>query len=157
MQGEPTPVYRFLRARTYIYFAVISVLGGLMVYQLATRTTLVVAAIHDRQPLFTTLADGSIRNGYTVRIMNKRPEARGFAITVDGPLNAKVEIVGNPVTADWRPIVEVGPDQTREVRMIVSVPRENVAAASMPITVRASDLFVGEVAVTKDNFFGPAK
>lgn len=155
MKGE-TPHYQYLRPRTFIYLGLITIVGGLMVYQLATRTTSGVNVIHDRTPMFTTLADGSIRNAYTLRILNKRPESRDFAITVEGPLNAKVEIVGNPETADWRPVVGVEADRTREVRMIVSVPKASVTAPSMPLTVRASDLFVGEVATAKDNFFGPA-
>lgn len=153
--GEKVIKYRFFRARTYIYFGIISIVGGLMLYQLATRTTSGVAVIHDRTPLFTTLADGSIRNGYTLRVLNKRPEVRDFAITVDGPTNVKVEVVDVQPTADWRPIVQVEPDRTREVRMIVTVPRASVTAESMPLTIRAADLFVGETAVTKDNFFGP--
>ena len=154
-KGE-TPTYKFMRARTYIYLVFIALVGGSMVYKLATRSTAGMNIIHDRTPLFTTLADGSIRNAYTVRILNKRPETRDFAITVDGPLSAKVELVGIPLTADWRPIIQVGPDQTREVRMIVSVPKESVTSESQPIKIRSSDLFVGEVSEVQDNFFGPA-
>lgn len=128
-----------------------------MVYQLATRATAGVNVIHERTPLFTTLADGSIRNSYTLRLLNKRPEARDFAITIEGPLGAVAEVVGVPATADWRPIVNVDPDTTREVRLIVSAPKASVTEASQPIVIRASDLFVGEKAVAKDNFFGPGK
>jgi cytochrome c oxidase accessory protein FixG len=157
MNGDEHPTYRFFRARTYIYFAMISVVGGLMVYQLATRSTTGVSAIHDRQPLFTTLADGAIRNAYTIRVLNKRPETRDFEISVEGLPNATVEIVGIQDAAASRPIVEVGPDQTREVRMIVSAPRSSLTGNSTPITVRAADLLIGEAAVTKDHFFGPGK
>lgn len=150
-----TPVYRFFRARTFIYLALISLVGGAMVYKLATRMTMGANVIHDRTPLFTTLADGSIRNAYTVRILNKRPEVRDFAITVDGPLGLTAEVVGVPPTADWRQIVEVGSDKTREVRLLVSVPKASVKDKSMPITIRTSDMFVGEVVTVEDHFFGP--
>jgi polyferredoxin len=29
--------------------------------------------LHERNPLFVRLSDGSIRNAYTVRLLNKRP------------------------------------------------------------------------------------
>ena len=43
-----------------------------MLYALATRTLLDVNVLHDRNPLAVTLSDGSIRNAYTVRLLNKR-------------------------------------------------------------------------------------
>ena len=150
-----TPHYQLLRPRTFIYFAIIGIVGGAMIYQLATRMTAGVNIIHERTPLFTTLADGSIRNSYTLRLINKRPETRDFAVTIDGPLGATAEVIGVPPTADWRPIVEVGPDQTREVRLLVSAPKSALPDKSVPITIRISDLFVGEVVVGKDHFFGP--
>ena len=36
-----------------------------------------------RNPTFVTLSDGSIRNGYTLKILNKRHDLRSFAITTD--------------------------------------------------------------------------
>lgn len=153
-RGE-TPVYKLLRARTYIYLALIAIVGGAMIFQLATRKTAGINVIHDRTPLFTTLADGSIRNAYTVRLLNKRPETREFALTIDGILNAQIEVVGVPATADWRPLVEVGPDRTREVRVLISAPKAALTDKSMPVVVRASDLFVGEVVTAKDHFFSP--
>ena len=37
--------------------------------------------IHDRNPIFVRLSDGAIRNGYTVRVANKRAERREFTLT----------------------------------------------------------------------------
>ena len=38
---------------------------------LAMRSTVELSVLHDRAPLFVPLADGSLRNGYTVKIVNK--------------------------------------------------------------------------------------
>jgi len=154
LKGE-TPVYKFFRARTFIYLALISMVGGAMIYQLATRMTAGINVIHDRTPLFTPLADGSIRNAYTIRLLNKRPDVRDFAVTIDGVVNATIEVIGVPATADWRPVVTVGPDRTREVRVLVSAPRASLTDKSMPIVFRASDLFAGEVVTEDDHFHGP--
>ncbi|HRJ69533.1 MAG TPA: cytochrome c oxidase accessory protein CcoG [Beijerinckiaceae bacterium] len=154
IKGEPY-TYKFIRARIVLYVAIIAFVGGLMLYQLATRSTAGISILHDRQPLFVTLSDGSIRNAYTMRLLNKRPDNRQFAITLEGPLGAAIEVVGVPATADWRPIVEVGPDQTREVRLLITVPRDAVKERSQLITIKAADLFAGERVSAVDHFIGP--
>ena len=73
-----------MRLRTALYAAVIAVVGGVMLYTLATRDSEGISVIHDRNPMFVRLSDGAIRNAYTVRIINKRAEAREFVVAVDG-------------------------------------------------------------------------
>ena len=43
-----------------------------------------VSVIHDRNPLFVRLSDGSVRNAYTVRILNKSLEHEDFVLSVAG-------------------------------------------------------------------------
>ena len=152
---EPEKPFKPIRARTIIYFTLIAIVGGGMIFQLATRATAGISLIHDRTPLFVTLADGSVRNAYTVRLANKRPDSRPFALTVEGLTGAQVDVVNVSATSDWRPIVTVEPDTTREVRVLVSVPKGTLKDKSTMITIRASDLFAGEVVIAKDHFFGP--
>ncbi len=45
-----------------------------MTYTLATRRSDGVSVIHDRNPIFVRLSDGALRNGYTIRILNKTLE-----------------------------------------------------------------------------------
>jgi polyferredoxin len=111
--------------------------------------------MHERNPMFVTLSDGSIRNAYSVRLANKRPDRRDFAMTIDGPPGVKIDLVNVPATADWRPIVEVGPDQTREVRMLVTIPRASLTDKSTLISIKAADLFAGEDVSATENFFAP--
>src|SRR5438105_528986 len=73
---------------------------------------------HDRNPVFVRLSDGAIRNAYTVRIANKRAERREFALAVSGLAGSLLDVV--PAREDGRVVVEVGPDQTREVRVLVT-------------------------------------
>ena len=40
--------------------------------------------LRDRAPVFVPLADGSLRNGYTVKIVNKTQFPAVFDLTVDG-------------------------------------------------------------------------
>lgn len=149
------PVYRLLRLRTVIYAALILVVGGAMIYQLATRQTAEISVLHERTPLFVKLSDGSIRNSYTIRLLNKRPEARPFALTVSGLPGLRIETVGTQATADLRPIVTVEPDSSREIRALVTVPSDVHLEKSQPITFTTSDLFAGEIARAEDHFIAP--
>jgi cytochrome c oxidase accessory protein FixG len=153
--GKPQTPIHAIRPRTMIYFAMIGIVGGGMLFQLATRSTALISLIHDREPQFVTLSDGSVRNAYSVRISNKRPDSRPFALTVEGPIGASLEVVGNSATVDWRPIVTVPPDSTREVRVLVTVPKGALTQKSAPLLIRASDLFAGEVVEAREHFFGP--
>jgi polyferredoxin len=129
--------------------------GGAMLYQLATRRTAEISVLHDRAPLFVKLSDGSIRNAYAVRLLNKRPEARPFALTVAGIPGIRIEAIGAQATADLRPIVTVEADTSREVRVLVTVPPDAHLDASQSITFTASDLFVGEIVRVQDHFIAP--
>jgi cytochrome c oxidase accessory protein FixG len=150
-----TPTYKPIRARTILYTAVIALVGGAMIYQLATRAFLGMSLIHDRTPLFVTLRDGSIRNAYTVRLINKRTESRQIALTIDGPTSVTMEVQGATATSDWRPIVTVDPDTTREVRVLVTIPRSALQSGTNMIRIKASDLFAGETVTIAENFFAP--
>ena len=54
LAGKP-PVYRLIRARTVLYAAIIAVVGSIMLYALATRSSMSISALHERNPLFVTL------------------------------------------------------------------------------------------------------
>lgn len=83
-----------LRPRTYYYVAVMTLVGALMLYGLVTRTKIEIHAQHDRNPLYVTLSDGSIRNTYTVNILNKTHEDRSFALAVEGMTVKEIKAVG---------------------------------------------------------------
>ncbi|TIU44162.1 MAG: cytochrome c oxidase accessory protein CcoG, partial [Mesorhizobium sp.] len=75
---------KIFRLRTYIYLGVWSAIGLVLVCSLLTRERLELNVLHDRNPQFVTLSDGSIRNGYTVKLLNMIPEPRTVEITLHG-------------------------------------------------------------------------
>ena len=145
-QGLP-PLYKLTRPRTVLYSAIIAVVGAVMLYALTSRTNTGLAAIHDRNPLFVRMSDGSIRNGYELRIANKAQRPRRFRLELTG-LDARIEVVGASGSA---PSFEVGPDQTQEVRVLVTTSAAPTAAAT-PVTFHlvGSD---GNVAAQAKDFF----
>jgi polyferredoxin len=128
-----------------------------MLYTLATRSSLGISALHERSPLFVTLSDGSVRNDYTVRFLNKAGVTRAFALEVLGLPAAEVRTSGIERGADGKLIVEVGPDQTREVRVSVQVPAAKLPKESADVEFRASDTATGQTASVRDHFVTAAR
>ncbi len=160
LNGAVPKKFQPLRPRTLIYAAMISLVGGVMAFQLATRATSGINLNHDRTPLFVQLADGSIRNAFTVRLINKLPETRTFLLTVTGLENVQLQLVNVPGASADRALVTVEPDSTREVRLLVTVPRASLKEKSVRIVVQASDADgqgagAPQAVLAQDHFFGP--
>ncbi len=152
--GKP-PIYRMVRPRTIVYGAIIAVVGAIMLYTLATRSLLDINVLHDRNPIAVKLSDGSIRNAYTVRLLNKRGFDRVIAIDVEGPKNATIHVVGvDSVTPD-RPMIVIGRDATSELRVLVTAPADDNPEKSIPVTFHVTDIGLGEAASATDNFVAP--
>jgi cytochrome c oxidase accessory protein FixG len=147
-----TPFVSIVRWRTVLYAAVIALAGGIMLYSLATRQTTGLNLIHDRNPVFVRLSDGGIRNAYTLRILNMRRETRQFTLAVENLPGGVVSAIGAQENGSGHPVLEVGPDQTREFRVLLA---GTAKAASTPVTFVLRDLRSGETTTASDYFRGP--
>ena len=153
-QGD-RPTYRIVRTRTVLYAAIIAIVSGLMTYTLATRHNDGISVLHDRNPLFVRLSDGSLRNAYTVRILNKSLEQRTFVLSVAGLPEADIDVIGGAGFSRGFPLVQIGADQSREVRALVTVRDPTVPHASIPIVFTIVPNDGGHAATASDHFFGP--
>ena len=149
------PFFKLVRTRTVLYAAIMTVAGGIMIFTLATRDSEGISIIHDRNPMFVRLSDGTLRNGYTVRIVNKQLKYRDFIIDVDGLPTTHIDYVGLPPRADGRQLIAVGPDQTHEVRVVVTDNSGTPPAPSTTILFKLIEIGSGQVAEMRDHFFGP--
>jgi cytochrome c oxidase accessory protein FixG len=149
------PFYKLVRMRTALYAGIIAVVGGIMLYTLATRDSEGISVIHDRNPMYVRLSDGALRNGYTIRIVNKQLKYRDFIVSVDGLPSTLVDFVGLPPRSDGRQLITVGPDQTKEVRLVVTDYSSTPPPPSTSILFKLIDIDSGEVAEMRDHFFGP--
>jgi cytochrome c oxidase accessory protein FixG len=148
-------IYRFVRPRTVIYAGIIVLVGAIMSYTLATRRFLDISVLHDRNPLAVQLSDGSVRNAYTVRLLNKRGHHRTVALELEGLPHAKVHVVGSDAGIEGRPRLAIGPDQTAEMRVLVTVPAGSKLEKSTNVTFRIADTDIREAATTRDHFVLP--
>ena len=149
------PVYRPVRGRTLAYAATIALVGGLMLYELATRQNLALSAMHIRAPMFTTTHDGGLREGYTLRLANKWGEARRFAISVEGLGGAVLKSEEAAPDDGGGLSLEVAPDSNQEIDLFVTAPAKSIAGTSVPIVFRARDVLSGQTIAASEHFFGP--
>lgn len=114
---------QYVRPRTLLYAGLIAVVVSIMLVGILLRSTLEINVLHERNPAFVVLSDGSIRNAYTVKVLNKRHEPREFRLQVVGLREARLSIAGG-VDSDR---FQVNTDDLRELRVFVTV---TAAAAS---------------------------
>jgi polyferredoxin len=127
---------------------------------LATRHSDAVSVLHDRNPLYVRLSDGSLRNAYTLRILNKSLEPKTYLLSMTGLPDADIDVIGSSSFVGSNPLVQVGADQTREVRVLVTARDPIAPGASIPIVFsivpEAGDHKAsGHSASAGDHFFGP--
>jgi len=153
MEGRPE-VRRIIRPRTVLYAGLIVIVGTVMLGALAMREQLNVSVMHDRNPVFVRLSDGSIRNAFTIRVANKQLEERHYALGVEGLAGATLDIVGGTIDQKGRAILTVRPDQTLEARILVTASGEALQP-STDLRFTVVDLASGETAYTSDHFKAP--
>jgi cytochrome c oxidase accessory protein FixG len=130
-RGEHEP-FKLFRPRTLLYAAVICVVAAVMLVAFMGRSTLDISVLRDRAVLFVPLSDGGVRNGYTLKILNKEHEPRRFKLEVKGLEGATLRILGQP--DDAPSVVEVPTDNLREIRVFVAVPSSAMAKLTPPAT-----------------------
>ena len=153
-QGQ-MPLFRLVRTRTVLYTVIIVLVGAVMIYTLATRRNDGISIIHDRNPLFVRLSDGALRNAFAVRILNKTLEPQSFVLKVAGLADAGVDVIGSATRSGGDPVIEVGPDQSREVRVLVTTHQRFGPGASVPLTFTIAPEKGGTAASAGDHFLGP--
>lgn len=154
-KGKTAP-FRLLRLRTVLYGGLLLLVAALMVFGLATRSTLEVNLLRDRNPLFVTLSDGSIRNGYTFKILNRARAERDFVLSLSGIDGATFSVRGGP-SDTTRATLSTEPDQVESFRVFVTAPRSSLDGESTDMQfVLTEDVPAGGEGVAQDTVFrGP--
>ncbi|MGE3623680.1 MAG: cytochrome c oxidase accessory protein CcoG [Bdellovibrionales bacterium] len=132
---------RLLRPRTFWYSFLLLLVGGIMIAGLLTRSPFELHALHDRNPLVVRLSAGSLRNSYTVKILNKTHEDHAYALGVEGLPQAelKVEGAGHLDPAN----LNVLADSVGQFRVLLTVPPDSGLPVRQDFAFRATDNATG--------------
>lgn len=154
--GKITPVKTtwksLIRFRPIAYFVIWSAIGLVLVFALATRDRLDLNVRKDRNPVYTVQSDGSVRNGYTVKILNMEQTPRSFFLTVDGLEGAKVFTADGDNEPLEALIVNVAADRLRQLPVFVIVDPKTLDDTHTTFTFRVFDLY-GSESTTSDTVF----
>jgi hypothetical protein len=119
-----------------------------LLYALLTRERLQVNVLADRNPQFVVLSDGSIRNGYTVKLLNMIPP-RTFTVTLKNLPAGEMNVVGMDQQSESYFTVEVEPDSSRHSRSsCVSLAKTSPVTGSISSS-RSKTRLVTKAAPTK--------
>ncbi|MDF1854565.1 cytochrome c oxidase accessory protein CcoG [Pseudooceanicola sp.] len=142
-----------LRPRTIMYTTLWSLVGFGLMFALFIRPDIEVTVAPVRNPTFVTMSDGSIRNTYDVRLLNKHGDDRPFRISIKGDLSLRVQLEGTPYET-----VTVPADATKLQKVYIVAPRGSAPAEAERTEVRiwVEDIANGDRAYKDTVFNGKA-
>lgn len=116
-RGEKSQ-FNLIRPRTVIYAVLSAAVGSIMLYALLNRTTLDMNVLRDRQPNYVALSDGSIRNGYTIKVLNKAATPRQLTLSADAMPSPLMTVAGRRHDANI--FLDVPANETIDFRIFIS-------------------------------------
>lgn len=156
-KGETVEVKKFIRPRTIIYAGLLLLVATVMVVTLATRSRLEISILHERSPLFVSLTDGSIRNGYTFKILNMEPHERSFDLRVDGIEGAHMRVIGYAEEETSQAELPVRADSVGTFRVYVAAPRSSLDRQTSDLRFSIVDRETGLEVHRTAPFAGPPR
>ncbi len=148
---------QLIRPRTMLYAGLLALVGIVMLIAWSNRTVLELNVIADRNPPYVRLSSGAVRNGFTIKILNKLHEPRTYSLAVSDLPGATLTVLGMEGTKE--PAIVVPTDVLREIRVFVAVPAPSgveASATSRKFRFIVKDKATGLEVVRAATFQGPA-
>ena len=152
--GLPTKK-QIIRPRTVTYALFVIAVAAFMVYGLMNRPQTEINIQRDRAPLFVTLSDGSIRNGYTLKVLNMVRETHTFELGVEDLEGALISVVGLEKDGAESVTLSVKPDSVGTFRVFIRVPKGTLEERSTDIEFSITELQSGRSMDQHTVFIGP--
>jgi cytochrome c oxidase accessory protein FixG len=144
---------RFFRTRTLIYAAALSIAAAAMVTSVLTYAKVGITVEHDRAPLFVRLADGTLRNGYTVRLVNKSQVRTEMVLYAQGVPGVKLAVAEMGIRPGDHVDLPMDADSVATYRVLVSGPAID---GRKTLTFNLRNSASGETAYRMSSFIGPS-
>lgn len=156
-KGEAVEPIRLIRPRTLIYLAVLGIAVAAMGVGLAMRSLLEVSVQHERAPLFVRLQDGSLRNAYTLKLVNKYTHDVSFTVTVEAGMRAKLQVAGSTDAPADAITILVPADSVGAYRVFLDAAPGGAEAKNAEINFLLRDTTDNILIKRSANFIGPGK
>lgn len=148
---------RIIRPRTIFYSVLLVVVAAVMLVGLLNRSTMDVNVLRDRNPLYVPLSTGDVRNGYTLKILNKEQSQQTYLLDLSGVNATDFQIIGQKPTPDGKFSLTVAPDQVGSYRVFIAASPSSLQSDATPIDFIVTNTD-SDVSETHDTIFaGPKK
>ena len=128
------------RPRTILYSTIWGAIGLAMLFAVGNRTRIDISANHDRNPSYVQLADGHVRNSYTINLRNMENRPREMMIGMTELNGAAMwSNAGSRATAGKTLITTVPADSIARLRLYVAAPGTGPVREEFALTVTAAD------------------
>ena len=139
---------RILRPRVLVYGALLAALLAGWGWGVTHRSALIVEALRDRNALYRETADGTVENGYTLKLANKDTAAHRYRVRVEANA-AGIAVQGGDA------LVEAGAEQVVSLPVVAVAPAGTRGRHEIRFVVEQAD---GDARKTVDSsFFGPTR
>ncbi|PHR92849.1 MAG: cytochrome c oxidase accessory protein CcoG [Robiginitomaculum sp.] len=150
LRGEPNR-FRLVRPRTVIYATIFALVGSIMLYGLLNRSVLDMNVLRDRIPNYVRLSDGSIRNGYTIKILNKASEPRELRLEAIGLGDINMSVVGLK-NIEGAFILSAPADETLDYKIYLAIKDVSDLSEREIFNLQLTDLKNGDTTLTETMF-----
>lgn len=145
-------IIKILRPRTLFYAGILVAMSLLMLVALMNQQQSDLNVLKDRNPVMVTQSDGSVRNGYVLKIMNKLHQPQEFHISLAGLAGSEMWLAGQDEHVSHHLDVTVAPNQVEDFRVFVLLPKEQIAFERKEIVFIVQNPLSGE-SVSEKNVF----
>lgn len=153
-KGEATKT-RIVRPRTVFYSVILVLAATVMLFGLLNRSVLELNVLRDRNPLYVPLSNGDVRNGYTLKVLNKEQATKTYVLSINGLENTDFQIIGKTPNQDGSFDLEVAPDRVGSFRVFVAADPDNLQGDSTPFEFTVIDRETGNTETYDTIFAGP--
>ncbi len=126
----PNKKFKILKPRTLFYSIILTLSIALTIRSLIVKPKFETVIIPDRNPIFVTLSDGSIRNGYVIKVTNKTHEKRSFILAISSPKEAVMKSGDSPQIAGGSQRLEISAGEVGSFKIYVILPKEFIARSA---------------------------
>ena len=144
-----------IRPRTLVYFTVLLAIGLAMLTVLALRSPVGINVLHDRNPLYVQLRDGTVRNGYDVKLLNMTPEPRTVTLALEGFPQASLSLADSRGATEATLTLDLEPDKVLPLRLYVHADPAELGAASTRFLISIESIDGSVRASTETTFEAP--
>jgi len=140
------------RPRVWVYTGILALALAGIVYGLSTLAAIELKVLHERAPLFVQLADGSIQNKYTLKILNKGDSDLNVTIRAEAAVPLTLIGAEEPV--------ETNHGEVNPAIVFVKIDRADFDGTTLPVTFYATAEMPDGTQVSAEResaFFGPSQ